>query len=267
MVYRPPHVTETAFPSPWTTCALASATMGAAKATRGEIPATVQELDRLWSKIGKTYKGYTSEQLTNGQFALYENKPSTEFGWSKIVSRLADPRNGVILYGSYPLLPKAIRDHSAQPGYTGLHAIYGQGVGNALLDIGDPLARAGWVRVSIASLSAFCASLSHRHTIYQEGSWLMAQLQPGAILSLPTPCVVSLPKGTPIYSEIDGANWLLGYDYRALAIGVVVDHPEYAAYLLNAGGVRYFKIADVSKANRLVTVEEAVSALRKGFTL
>ena len=173
MSYLPALVPEWDLPAPWTTCTLSSGTMGAAKASSGQVPATAAERDRLWSAVGRGYSGYTSAQLRAGQAKLYGHAPAHYTGsWSTLRQHLLDPGLGVVLYGSYPKLPLAIRNGSKQTGYSGLHAIYAQGAGSGeLVIVGDPLSKGGLPSVDVDALRPYAAALSYEHDTYTGRSW------------------------------------------------------------------------------------------------
>jgi hypothetical protein len=83
-------------------------------------------------------------------------------------------------------------------------------------------------------------------------------VKPGAIKGIDTPCTVRLAKGKPIFSAPGGTSSPVPYDFGATAIGVT--DSGYGAYLLNSGGVKYFRLVDVASAASLAAPQEQIIA-------
>jgi len=177
-VYLPANVSEVGVYRPGTrietTCTLCAGTAGAAKASRGRIPATVAEMTRLWYAVGRAFNGYTSAQLRTGQQALYRHGPEHRVGSAGVWrTDAADQALGIVTYGDYQQLPAAIREAGHQPGYDGGHAIYHQAEprGTGWSVVNDPLATVTGTRVRTADLEPFARSHNYEHDVYREGAW------------------------------------------------------------------------------------------------
>lgn len=171
MAYLPPFVDEfTGETGKVTDCVPASGLMGVNKRTLGAKPATASEREALQAAMGTTNLGADAKQLHDGLLKRYGFDQPYGTAWAPIEAALLDPSMGVVIFGSYPKLPLALRQHGRQPTFSGLHAVYAQSLDPAARTtiIGDPLATSYYSGVRIDDLKAYCAGLSYMYVTFKE---------------------------------------------------------------------------------------------------
>lgn len=171
MSYLPPFIDEfTGETGRVVDCVPASGLMGANKQKLGKYPATAAEREALQNAMGTQDLGANADQLAAGILKRYGFSVAHGSGWAPIDAALRDPKKGVALFGSYPKLPYALRAHGRQPGFTGLHCMYGQSNNPPLgtTTIGDPLATSYYTGITISQLQAYCAGLGYMYVIFEE---------------------------------------------------------------------------------------------------
>lgn len=195
-------------------------------------------------------------------------RPIADGSRAGLLATLAVPNLALTLPGRLSHFPAGHRLRRWDPGFEGGHEVCVVTLGGGAAWWGDPLAPMGYAgdRVTIAEAAAF-AWYPNDARMVRAGEFAEDEpmIKTGTIHTAATPCEVALPKGALTFPAPDATagGTPLTYDYLATAVGVTPDK-VFGAYVLNAGGLRYFRLEDVRGVHRLLTVNEAVAALRKG---